>query len=67
MSNKHVHPTFAPLLDALSSQPALDPRDPDHSRTGIFVYHNCSYCRSGELPCKQGHPNRCEYPHARND
>lgn len=44
-----------------------DPRDPDHSRKGIFVYHNCAYCRDGELPCKQGHPNRCDNPRARND
>lgn len=44
-----------------------DPRDPDYSRVGIFVNHNCSRCRSGELPCKSGNPNRCEYPHARND
>ncbi len=40
---------------------------PDHSRTGIFVYHNCAYCRDGELPCKQGAPNRCDNPRARND
>ncbi len=44
-----------------------DPRDSDHTREGIFVYHNCSYCDSGKRPCRQGNPNRCEYPHARND
>ena len=44
-----------------------DPRDPDHSRSGIFVNHNCYRCRNGKLPCKQGAPNRCDYPHARND
>ena len=48
-------------------KPPVDPRDPDHSRSGIFVNHNCSPCRSGALPCKQGAPNRCEFPHARND
>lgn len=47
--------------------PKPDPRDPDYSRIGIFVNHNCSRCRDGELPCKSGNPNRCEYPHARND
>lgn len=46
---------------------AVDPRDPDHSRTGIFVNHNCFRCRDGALPCKTGNPNRCEFPHARND
>jgi len=44
-----------------------DPRDPDHSRIGIFVYHNCSRCADGALPCVQGNPNRCDIPHARND
>ena len=44
-----------------------DPRDPDYSRSGIFVNHNCSRCRNGELPCKRGAPNRSDYPHARND
>src|SRR6185312_547124 len=24
-----------------------DSRDPDHSRSGIFVYHNCSRCKNG--------------------
>lgn len=47
--------------------PKPDPRDPDHSRSGIFVNHNCYRCRNGKLPCKQGAPNRCDYPHARND
>ena len=45
----------------------VDPRDPDHSRQGIFVYHNCAYCSDGKKPCKQGAPNRCSNPHARND
>ena len=44
-----------------------DPRDPDHSRSGIFVYHNCWKCRSGEKACVRGNPNLCEYPVARND
>ena len=42
-------------------------RDPDPSRPGIFRTHNCSRCQSGAKPCVQGHPNRCEFPHARND
>ena len=45
----------------------LDPRDPDHSRPGIFATHNCWKCQSGELPCVSGSPHDCEYPHARND
>jgi len=44
-----------------------DPRDPDRSRSGIFVDHNCWRCEHGEKPCVSGHPNRCAYPHARND
>lgn len=45
----------------------VDPRDPDPSRTGIFRLHNCAYCSDGQKPCRQGSPNRCEYPHARDD
>jgi len=41
--------------------------DPDRSRSGIFVNHNCWRCEHGEKPCVSGHPNRCVYPHARND
>ena len=54
------------ILLSVATKP-VDLRDPDYTRTGIFVYHNCSYCHSGELPCKTGNPNRCEYPYARND
>lgn len=56
--------TLAPLLSAITKP---DPRDPDHSRTGIFVYHNCSKCRNGERPCVNGSPSRCDHPRARND
>ncbi len=52
---------------AAVSQDKPDPRDPDHSRSGIFVHHNCYRCGSGEMPCVNGNPNQCEYPHARND
>jgi hypothetical protein len=45
----------------------LDPRDPDHSRQGIFVHHNCARCSNGERACVQGVPAQCEYPMARND
>lgn len=44
-----------------------DPREPDHSRQGIFVYHNCWKCRDGAAPCTNGNPNLCDYPRARND
>lgn len=44
-----------------------DPRDPDHSKEGIFVYHRCWKCGDGERPCAQDNPNNCEYPRARND
>ena len=45
----------------------VDGREPDHSRTGMFVYHNCWRCQHGAKPCVNGAPNRCEYPHARDD
>ena len=54
------------ISDEKSGEP-LDPRDPDHSREGIFVLHNCSRCSDGRRPCVVGNPSRCEYPHARND
>jgi hypothetical protein len=44
-----------------------DPRDPDHTKTGIFVYNRCAYCDDGRLPCKQGAVNHCDNPRARND
>ncbi len=40
---------------------------PDHTKSGIFVNHNCWACNDGAKPCRQGNSNRCEYPHARND
>lgn len=57
--------TMHPLFQAILESP--DPRDPDHSRSGIFVYHNCWKCQDGKKPCANGNPSRCEYPHARND
>ena len=44
-----------------------DPRDPDYTRVGMFVLHNCSRCKDGREPCIAGNPHQCEYPHARND
>lgn len=51
--------------DRLAETP--DPRDPDHSRKGIFVYHNCYRCDHGAKPCVQGGAHKCDNPHARND
>lgn len=56
--------TLAPVLDAITKP---DPRDPDHSRPGIFAYHNCSKCKSGEKPCVNGNPSQCSWPIARNE
>lgn len=41
--------------------------EPDYSRSGIFVHHNCSRCGDGARPCVQGGPHLCEFPHARNE
>ncbi len=51
------------------TQPAAqpDPREADHSRTGMFAYHNCTRCDHGRLPCRQGQHNTCSNPIARND
>lgn len=40
---------------------------PDFTRPPPFDYHNCAYCNSGQKPCRNGNPYRCEYLHARND
>lgn len=45
-------------------QPGLRPAK---ELSNIFEYHNCWGCRDGTLPCRQGHPNRCDIPHAKND
>jgi hypothetical protein len=39
----------------------------DSTKAGIFRNHSCWACNDGAKPCRQGHPHRCEYPHARND
>ena len=46
---------------------APDPRDPDYTRVGIFVLHNCSRCKDGREACVTGGSRRCPYPYARND
>jgi hypothetical protein len=40
---------------------------PANQQSTIFRDHNCWKCRNGEKPCAQGHPHRCEHPHAKND
>jgi len=49
------------------AQQKTDARDPDYSRSGIFVHHNCWRCLDGKMPCVRGNPSQCDYPHARND
>lgn len=44
-----------------------DPRDPDYTRSGMFILHNCFRCKDGREACVVGNPRQCEYPHARND
>lgn len=62
--NNNRHFTIPPQ-DTI--QPPKDPRDPDYTRQGIFIHHNCSPCRNGKLPCKYGNANSCGNPIARND
>ena len=45
----------------------VDPREPDHSRPGIFAYHNCYRCEHGKKPCLKGNPRDCDNLFARND
>ena len=59
MSDNPKPPTLDPLQEKMMG--------PDYSRDGIFVYHNCWKCKSGEKPCVVGNPRQCEHPHARND
>jgi len=58
----NTEPRFIVSLDS-----ALDTRDPDPSREGIFLYHNCSVCRNGAKPCTSSVPGNCGNPIARND
>ena len=53
------------LADRVEAKP--DPRDPDPTRAGIFVYHDCWKCQSGAKSCVVDNPRQCEFPHARND
>lgn len=39
---------------------------PEHKGT-IFYNHHCSVCNDGERPCREGKPNLCGNPRARND
>ena len=56
------------MAKTTATQPKTpDPRDPDHSRSGMFVHHNCSRCDDGRLPCRRGQHNTCGNPVARND
>ena len=71
MGNRHVHPTMGDILAEFNRRVDADfaratgPREnPAHP---IFRNHNCAKCASGLRPCKQGTPNQCEFPHARND
>ncbi len=45
----------------------LDPREPDYSRSGVFIDHNCWRCDSGKKPCIKSNPRDCDTLHARND
>ncbi len=51
----------------MTDEPPVDSREPDHTRTGIFVYHNCWKCKNGKMPCVARIPGNCGYPVARND
>ncbi len=54
----------------VATSPALDPRNPDHSRASPFDYHNCWRCKSGADPSRCPHPDnprQCDTLHARDD
>lgn len=40
---------------------------PANQQSTIFRDHRCWKCKDGTKPCAQGHPNRCEFPHAKSD
>ena len=50
-----------------TAQAWRDSRDPDPTKTGMFVLHNCWRCQNGAARCVFGNPRQCEYLHARND
>lgn len=61
-------PAGSPVAAAIRAAEKLDPRDPDPSRKDTFFqYHNCWMCEHGKLKCPWGGPNKCSYPHARDD
>jgi hypothetical protein len=70
LSREHLA-RYPKIRAHLADSPARnDPRDPDHSKQGIFVYHNCHRCADGarldRCPTPE-RPGNCGYPHARND
>lgn len=48
---------------------AIDPRDSDPTKEGVFRNHNCYRCKDGALPCVKGKGNErdCSTLYARND
>lgn len=53
--------------DAALPTKTPDPRDPDYSRKGIFIYHDCYRCEHGKQKCCDGGTHVCRYLRARND
>ena len=56
-------PVEVPIRDSLDKALTLAAAE----KVGIFRDHHCWACKDGERPCVNGSPNRCEYPHARNE
>jgi hypothetical protein len=54
-------PVHGPVSASLPGSP------PANTLTAIFRDHACWACKDGALPCRSGHPHRCDNPHARND
>ena len=67
--NAHLAEPFRSIVNSMLDvqRAAVDPRDPDPSREGVFRDHNCWRCKDGAEPCVVGNPRRCEYLRARND
>lgn len=55
------------IVDASGLVLEIIHRPAEQLSPGLFTGHSCWRCKDGKQHCAQGHPNSCEFPHARND